>query len=98
MKDVTDWVEYGRFSEKNLNRRLDFNQIKKTVEMVKNPVEGYGLLFKNKNPASAVIAEAKSLIADIEKLHATDPYLKQADYENGQVPHSSVLSNTGDEM
>lgn len=97
-KDVTDWVEYGRFSVKNLNRKLDINQIKKTVEQVSSPVERYGLLLHNKNPASAVIAESKALIEDIEKLHATDPYLKQADYENGQVPHSSVLSNTGDEM
>ena len=98
LKDVTDWVEYGRFSEKNLNRKLDFDQIKKTMEKAKKPVKRYGLLFKNKNPASAVIAESKALIKDIEQLRATEPYLKQADYENGQVPHSSALSNTGDEM
>ncbi len=98
LKDVTDWVEYGRFSEKNLNRKLDFNLIKKTMEQVRSPVERYGLLFQNNNPASVVIAESKALIKDIEQLRATDPYLKQADDENGQVPHSSVLSNTGDEM
>ena len=98
LKEVTDWVEYGRFSEKKLNRKLDFNQIRKTMEQVRSPVERYGLLFQNKNPASAVIAESKALIKDIEQLRATEPYLKQADYENDQVPHSSALSNTGDEM
>ena len=98
MKDVTDWVAYGRFSEKNLNRKLDLNQIRKTMEQVRGPVERYGLLFKNKNPASVVIAESKALIKDIKQLRATEPYLKQADFENDQVPHSSVLSNTGDEM
>lgn len=98
MKDVTDWVNYGRFSEKNLNRKLDIEQMKKTMEKAKSPVERYVVLFKKAQAAPAVIAETKALIADIEKLHATDPYLKQADYENGQVPHSSILSNTGDEM
>jgi len=98
MKDVTDWVNYGRFSVKNLNRKLELNQIRKTMALAKSPVERYERLFKETQAAPKVIAETKALIADIEKLHATDPYLKQADDENGQVPHSSILSNTGDEM
>jgi len=98
MKDVTDWVNYGRFSVKNQTRKLELSQIKKTMEQVRDPVERYVVLFHKAQAAPKVIAETKALIADIEKLHATDPYLKQADYENGQVPHSSILSNTGDEM
>jgi hypothetical protein len=97
-KDVTDWVNYGRFSVKNQNRKLDMGQIKKTVEQVKVPVDRYVQLFQKVQAPELVIADTKALIADIEKLHETDPYLKQADYENGQVPHSSILSNTGDEM
>ena len=98
MKDVTDWVNYGRFSVKNQTRKLKLSQIKKTMEKARNPVDRYVQLFQKTQAAPKVIAETKSLIADIEKLHATDPYLKQADYENNQVPHSSALSNTGDEM
>ena len=98
MKDVTDWVNYGRFSVKHLNRRLDMGQIRKTIEQANVRVERYVQLFQKIQAPAAVIADTKALIADIEKLHATDSYLKQADYENGQVPHSSILSNTGDEM
>ena len=98
LKDVTDWVNYGRFSVKNQNRKLDMGQIQKTVEQAKVRVERYVKLFQKIQASDAVIADTKALIADIEKLHTTDPYLKQADYENGQVPHSSILSNTGDEM
>lgn len=97
-KDVTDWVNYGRFSVKNLNRKLEMDQIKKTLENANSPVERYAVLYKKVQAVPAVIAETKALIADIEKLHATDPYLKQADYENGQVPHSPILSNLGDDM
>lgn len=98
MKDVTDWVNYGRFSVKHLNRRLDMGQIRKTIEQANVRVERYVQLFQKIQAPAAVIAETEALIADIEKLHATDSYLKQADYENGQVPHSSVLSNRGDDM
>jgi hypothetical protein len=98
LKDVTDWVNYGRFSEKNLNRKLEMVQIKKTMEQILSPVERYEQLYKKTQAAPVVISQTKALIADIEKLHATDPYLKQADQENAQVPHSSILSNTGDEM
>lgn len=97
-KEVTEWAAFGRFSQKNLNRKLDINQIKKTVEQAESRVERYRLLFKNKKSATEMIAESKALIEDIEKLHATDLYLKQADYENGQVPHSSALANSGDAM
>jgi len=98
MKDVTDWVNYGRFSVKNLNRKLKMAEVRKTMEQIQNPVERYERLYKKTQAAPTVIAETKALIADIEKLHATDPYLKKADQENAQVPHSSILSNTGDEM
>jgi len=98
MKDVTDWVNYGRFSVKNRNRKLEIDQIRKTIDLARSPVERYERLYRKTQAAPAVIAETKALIADIEKLHATDSYLEQADHENNQVPHSSILSNTGDEM
>jgi hypothetical protein len=98
MKDVTDWVNYGRFSVKHLNRRLDMGQIRKTIEQIKVPIEHYVQLFQKIKAPVAVIADTKALIADIEKLQETDPYLKQADHENGQVPYSSILSNSGDAM
>lgn len=98
MKDVTDWVNYGKFSEENRSRKLELAQIKKTMAQAKSPVERYERLYKKTQEVDAVIAETKALIADIEKIHATDPYLIQADYENGQVPFSSILSNSGDAM
>lgn len=98
MKDVTDWVNYGRFSVKHLNRKLDMGQIGKTVEQIKVRVDRYVQLYKKIQAPDAVIADTKALIADIEKLQKTDPYLKQADFENGQVPYSSILSNSGDAM
>jgi hypothetical protein len=98
MKDVTDWVNYGRFSVKNQTRKLKLDQIRKTIDQARGPVKRYESLYRKTQAAPVVIAETKALIADIEKFHTTDPYLKQADRENNQVPHSSILSNTGDEM
>lgn len=98
LKDVSDWVKFAKFAESNLDRKLDIKRIGETVKAAGPHVERYKILFENKNPASAMMAGSKALIKAIEKLRATDPYLKQADFENNQIPHSSALSNTGDEM
>ena len=98
MKDVNDWVAFGRFSIKNRDRKLDFNQIKKTVEQASHYADRYSLLFKSKYLAPKMLAETKALVADIDQFHTTDPYMIQADHENDQVPHSSALSNDADEM
>jgi uncharacterized protein YciI len=98
LKEVTEWAEFAKFSVKNRTRKLDIEKIKNTAKQAEGLVARYGPLYKSKGSAEKVIAEAKSLIADIEELHATDPYLKLADHENNQVPHSSALSNAGDEM
>ncbi|GJL79404.1 MAG: hypothetical protein NPINA01_23930 [Nitrospinaceae bacterium] len=98
MKDVKDWVAFGRFSRENRNRKLEFEQIKKTVEAVNQYVDRYSILFRSKHLAPKMIEETKALIEDIDQFHTTDPYIKQADFENKQVPHSSALSNNSDEM
>ncbi len=96
-KEVDKLIEFAKFSESNLSRKLDFNQIKKTVEQVELHIERYGRLYHSKNTASAV-DEAKALIEDIDRLRVNDPYLKQADDEHAQTPHIFVLSNRGDTM
>jgi hypothetical protein len=98
LKEVTEWADFAIFSEGNLTRKLDLGQIKKTVDQANSLVARYKPLFKSKASAEEVLAEAKSLIKDIEQLHATDLYLKLADHENNAIPHSSALSNAGDAM
>ncbi len=98
LKEVTEWADFAIFSESNRTRKLDLDQIKKTVEKANSLVARYKPLFKSKASAQEVLAEAKALIKDIEQLHASDPYLKLADDENNAIPHSSALSNAGDAM
>lgn len=95
---VAQWVEFGKFAESHLNRKLDLEQIRKTVEQSRVFIDRYKLLFESKSTASVVIAEGKTLVSDIEQFRATDPYIKQADYESSQTPHIPSLSNRGDTM
>lgn len=96
-KEITKLLEFAKFSESHLNRKLDFEQIKKSVERSKRQIERYTLLYQNKN-SPETIAEGKALMEDIAKLRTTDPYFKQADFEHSQTPHIFVLSNRGDTM
>jgi len=95
---VAQWVEFGKFAESHRNRKLDLGQIGKTVDQAKVFIERYRLLFESKSKAAVVIAEGKTLVSDIEQFRATDPYIKQADYESSQTPHIPSLSNRGDTM
>jgi len=97
-KEVTGWADFAEFSMSNRNRKLDTAQIEKSVQQASGPVGLYVDLFRGKHSDSALLTKSKALIKDTEQLHKTDPYLKQADYENSQIPHSSVLANSGDTM
>ncbi len=44
-----------------------------------------------------MVEEVKALARDIAEFRATDPYMKQADYENAQVPHTT-LTESSDQM
>jgi hypothetical protein len=98
LKVVTEWADFADFSVSNLTRKLDIELIKKTAQQAQGPVDRYVDLYSGKHSDSELLAKSKALIADTEQLHKTDLYLKQADYENSQVPHSSVLANSGDDM
>jgi hypothetical protein len=98
LEEVTSWAEFAQFSMDNKNRKLDIAQIAKSVQQAEGPVERYVMLSRKKLSDSELITDTKALIADTEQLHKTDPYLKQADYENDQIPHSSDLANSGDAM
>ncbi len=98
LEEVTSWAEFAEFSMSNQNRKLDIAQIAKSVQQAEGFVARYVALYRKKLSDSELIADTTALIKDTEQLHKTDLYLKQADYENNQIPHSSDLANSGDAM
>ena len=98
-EEVTILLEFQKFAEKSRHRKLDLNQIKKTIDKADEYAERYWLLAQKLNRRSpvSVVEEVKVLARDIDKFRATDPYMVQADYENAQVPHTS-LTESSDEM
>lgn len=98
IREVTEWAEFADFSMANLNRKLDIDQIEKTAQQAKGLVERYVDLYKGKHSDSELLAKSTALIEDTQQFHKTDAYLKQADYENSRIPHSSDLANSGDAM
>lgn len=99
-EEVEKLVEYAKFAENNLNRKLDINQIMKTMEESHPYIDRLVALSDKigKVEPDSILNEAKSLIDDIEKFRATNPYLKQADYENSQVPHARFITSNSDAM
>ena len=93
-------IEYSKFAQKNLHRKLDFNQVKKTIEESQPYINRMMGLFQKigKAQSNIILEEAKTLISDIEKFHTTNPYLKQSEYEDSQIPHSTYITGTSDAM
>ena len=100
-QEAIDLVKFAKYAESTRHRKLDIGQIEKTMEQAGLLVKRYARLsekIQKGSPASETVDEARAQLKDIEKLHATDTYLKQADYENAQIPHSSTLTGSADEM
>jgi len=93
-------VEYARFAENNLNRKLDINQIMKAIKESHPFIDRLvGLSEKmGEVESDKILDDAKVLISEIEKFHTTNSYLKQADYEHKQVPHARFITGDSDAM
>ena len=78
-------IAYARFAESNLNRKLEFDQIIKTI--TESQIE-----------SETILTESKVLISDIEKFLRTKPYLVLADKENAEIPHSRYITGDSDAM
>jgi len=99
IEEVTLLLAFKKFADKNRHRKLDMNQIKKTMDKARGYVDGYLRLSEKikKSSSVSVVEEMKALGKEIDEFRATDPYMKQADYENSQEPHTT-LTETSDQM
>jgi len=99
IEEVAILLEFKKFAERSRHRQLDLNQIRKTIEKADIYAERYWLLAQKMKKRSGVsmVEEVKALARDIAEFRATDPYMKQADYENAQVPHTT-LTESSDQM
>jgi hypothetical protein len=93
-------VEYARFSEKNLNRKLVINGIMKVIKDSGAYVEKYVGLSDNmgKSEGRVILEKAKTLISELEKFQTTDPFLVQAHSETMEIPHARFITGNSDAM
>ena len=93
-------IAYARFAESNLNRKLEFDRITKTITESQPLINRLVELSKKIGEVEAekFLTDSKVLISDIEKLLATDPYLVQADKENSEIPSSRYITGNSDAM
>jgi len=91
---------YARFAESNLNRKLEFDQISKTITESQPFANRLVELSKKigEVESETILTESKVLISDIEKFLRTKPYLVLADKENAEIPHSRYITGDSDAM
>ena len=100
VEEAEKLIAYAKFAESNLNRKLDFNRITKTI-MESHPFINRLVELSKKIgevESEKIMAESKVLISDIEKLLVTDPYLLLADEENAKIPHARYITGDSDAM
>ena len=100
MEEAKKLIAYARFAESNLNRKLEFTQISKTVTESQPFANRFVELSKKIGAVEheKIMLEAKVLISDIEKFLETNPYLILADKENAEIPHSRYITGDSDAM
>ena len=93
-------IAYARFAESNLNRKLEFDQIIKTITESQPFANRLVELSKKigEVESETILTESKVLISDIEKFLRTKPYLVLADKENAEIPHSRYITGDSDAM
>ena len=93
-------IAYAKFAESNLNRKLEFDQIAKTI--MESQTFSNRLVEISKKigevESETVMAESKVLISDIEKFLMTNSYLVLADKESAEIPHSRYVTGDSDAM
>ena len=93
-------IAYTRFAESNLNRKLEFDQISKTITESQPFANRFVELSKKigEIESETILTESKVLISDIEKFLRTKPYLVLADKEKAEIPHSRYITGDSDAM
>ena len=93
-------IAYARFAESNLNRKLEFDQISKTITASQPFANRFAELSKKigEIESETILIESKVLISDIEKFLRTKPYLVLADKEKAEIPHSRYITGDSDAM
>ena len=93
-------IAYARFAESNLNRKLEFDQITKTITESQPFANRLVKLSKKigEIESETILTESKVLISDIEKFLRTKPYLVLADKETAEIPHSRYITGDSDAM
>ena len=93
-------IAYAKFAESNLNRKLEFDQIAKTITESQTFPNRLVEISKKigEVESETVMTESKVLISDIEKFLMTKPYLVLADKENAEIPHSRYVTGDSDAM
>ena len=81
-------ITYARFAQSNLNRKLEFDQIIKTIAKSQLFVNRLMELSKKIGQIGSekIMNDSKVLISDIEKFLTTDSYLILADKETVEIP------------
>ena len=100
VEEAEKLIAYARFAEGNLNRKLEFGRITKTVTESQPFVNRLVELSKKIGAAGSkkIMADSKALINDIENFLATDPYLVLADKETAEIPHALYITGDSDAM
>ena len=100
IEEAEELIAYAKFAESNVNRKLKFDHITKTITdsqvLVNRLVELSQKIGKVES--EKIMAESKILISIIEKFLATDPYLVLADKENSAIPHALFITGNSDDM
>ena len=100
LEEAEELISYAKFAESNVNRKLEFDHITKTIKdsqvLVNRLVELSQKIGKVES--EKIMAESKILISIIEKFLAADPYLVLADKENSAIPHALFITGNSDDM
>lgn len=101
LNEIKGWVKYAEYFGAHQSRKLDINQTKTTIKNARKFFDRYTALghkLKTTNDTEGIAKDGKALIEDIVQFNAEDPLLKQANFENAQIPQVSNLLNIADEM
>ena len=101
LEEIKGWAKYADYFKASHKRKLDISETKTTIENVQQYFDRYKSLatkLKTTNDVEGIAKDGKALIEDIILFNALDPLLKQANFENSQIPQVSNLLNIADEM
>ena len=99
-EEAKELIAYAKFAESNLNRKLKFDQITKTITESQPFANRFVELSKKigEIESETILTESKVLISDIKKFLRTKPYLVLADKEKAEIPHSRYITGDSDAM